>query len=166
MIDIRYAQIRSMDISNSEGISVSLFVQGCDFHCKGCFNSETWDWNGGKEFAKEQVTTILNLCNKPHIKSFCILGGEPLHPRNIDVVTELCKTFKEQYPNKKIWIWTGYTFETYVQNLKVLNYVDVVIDGQFEFDKKDFKLKHRGSSNQRIWKLNNGKWSTDGKKEI
>lgn len=156
---MRYSQIRKMDISNGEGIGVSLFVQGCDFHCNGCFNSETWDWNKGKEFTIKTGLYLLSLCYKPYIKRLSILGGEPLAPQNIDTVTNLSKLFKEQYPDKKLWIWSGYTFENYIYDKEILKYADYIVDGRFEEDKKDLNLKFRGSSNQRIWgKDKNGEW--------
>ena len=88
---MRYAKIRKMDISNGEGVRVSLFVQGCSFHCKNCFNPETWDFNGGKDFTTVEVDKIIKLCNKDYIAGLSILGGEPLHPNNIETVAYICK---------------------------------------------------------------------------
>lgn len=150
---MRYAKIRKMDISNGEGIRVSLFVQGCSFHCKNCFNQETWDFNGGKEFTTEEVDKIIKLANKDYIAGLSILGGEPLHPNNIESVSMLCEYFKFKYPEKTIWIWTGFKYEDILKkenNYNIFNYIDVLIDGQFEEDKKDLTLKWRGSSNQRV----------------
>ena len=160
---MRYAQIRSMDISNGEGIGVSLFVQGCHFMCKDCFNPETWDFNGGKEFTLKDGLYLLSLCYQPYIKRLSILGGEPLAPENINTVTNLSKLFKEQFPDKKLWIWTGYTFEDYVKDKEITKYADVIVDGRFVDELKDFNLKFRGSSNQRIWKKVNGEWIISGK---
>lgn len=151
---MRYAQIRRMDISNGEGIGVSLFVQGCHFACKNCFNQETWDFNGGKEFTLDKELYLLSLCTKPYIKRLSILGGEPLTPENIDTVTNISKLFKGQFPNKKLWIWTGYTFEDYVKDKEITKYADVIVDGRFVDELKDLNLKFRGSSNQRIWVKN------------
>lgn len=147
---MKYAQIRRMDISNGEGIRVSLFVQGCNFHCKGCFNPETWDWNGGKEFTQKEFDLLMNLCNKPYIQGLSLLGGECLDPKNIDVVTQIAKRFKELYSQKDLWLWTGYTFEDYVKDKEITKYVDVIVDGRFIDKLKDFNLKFKGSANQRI----------------
>lgn len=108
---MRYAQIRNMDISNGEHIGVSLFVQGCRFHCKGCFNKETWDFNGGKEWTEEVENKFFELIDKPYIKRVSILGGEPLVDENRLIVLNLIKKIKDKYPEKKIWLYTGYTFD-------------------------------------------------------
>lgn len=151
---MRYASIRKMDISNGEGVRISLFVQGCSFHCKNCFNEETWSWDGGKEFTQKEFNLLMNLCDNPHIKGLSVLGGEPLHPNNIDVVTQIAKKFKELYHKKDLWIWTGYTFEDYVKDKEITKYADVIVDGRFVDELKDLNLKFRGSSNQRIWVKN------------
>ena len=150
---MRYAKIRKMDISNGEGVRVSLFVQGCSFHCKNCFNPETWDFNGGKDFTTVEVDKIIKLCNKDYIAGLSILGGEPLHPNNIESVSMLCEYFKFKYPNKTIWLWSGFRYEDILNrenNYDILNLIDILVDGQFETDKKDLNLKWRGSSNQRV----------------
>lgn len=159
---MRYANIYDFSISDGIGIRVSLFVQGCDFHCKNCFNQETWDWNGGKEFTQKEFDLLMKLCNKHYIRGLSLLGGEPLNPNNIETVTQIAKRFKELYPEKDIWLWTGYTFEDYVKDKKIINYLDVIVDGRFEEDKKDLSLKFRGSSNQRIWRKNkNNEWEIE-----
>lgn len=150
---MKYAKIRKMDISNGEGVRVSLFVQGCSFHCKNCFNQETWDFNGGKEFTTAEIQKIIELANKDYIAGLSILGGEPLHNNNVDEVFHIVATFKEKFPNKDIWLWTGFKFEDAIKDSKrklILCNIDVLIDGQFEEDKKDLTLKWRGSSNQRV----------------
>lgn len=150
---MKYAKIRKMDISNGEGVRVSLFVQGCSFHCKNCFNQETWDFNGGKEFTTSEIQKIIELANKDYIAGLSVLGGEPLHPNNIEAVADVCKSFKKIYPNKTIWLWTGFRYEDILKrenNYNILNYIDVLVDGQFEEDKKDLTLKWKGSSNQRV----------------
>ena len=109
---MRYAQIREMDISNGEGIGVALFVQGCHFHCPNCFNSETWDFHGGKEWTDEIADKFLDLADKPHIKRISILGGEPLAEENVGAVWELLNKIRSRFGNsKKIWLYTGYTWE-------------------------------------------------------
>lgn len=150
---MRYNKIRKMDISNGEGVRVSLFVQGCSFHCKNCFNQETWNFNGGKEFTMAEIQKIIELANKDYIAGLSVLGGEPLHNNNVDEVFHIVATFKEKFPNKDIWLWTGFKFEDAIKDSKrkfILRNVDVLIDGQFEEDKKDLTLKWRGSSNQRV----------------
>ena len=148
---MRYNVIRKMDISNGPGIRVSIFMQGCEFHCKNCFNPETWDFNCGKEeFTDETIEEVLKLCEPDQIKGLSILGGEPLHPRNIDGTTKLAKAFKERYPNKTLWIWSGFLFDKDLKDKEVLKYVDTLVDGQYVDELHDFKLKWRGSSNQRV----------------
>ena len=101
---MRYNKIRKMDISNGPGVRVSLFVQGCTFNCKGCFNQETHDFDGGKEFTYDTIEHILKLCENDNVEGLSILGGEPLHPKNIEGTTKLAKAFKEKMPNKTLWI--------------------------------------------------------------
>ncbi len=146
----RYNKIRKMDISNGPGVRVSVFMQGCTFNCKNCFNPETHDFNGGKEFTGDTINEILNLCNNSYIVGLSILGGEPLHNKNIDASTKLAKAFKEKYPDKSVWIWTGFNFEDYVMDKEITKYADFIVDGQFEEDNKNPKLLYSGSSNQRV----------------
>lgn len=146
----RYNKIRKMDISNGPGVRVSVFMQGCSFNCKNCFNPETHDFNGGKEFTDDTINEILNLCNNSYIVGLSILGGEPLHNKNIDASTKLAKAFKEKYPDKSVWIWTGFNFEDYVMDKEITKYADFIVDGQFEEDNKNPKLLYSGSSNQRV----------------
>jgi anaerobic ribonucleoside-triphosphate reductase activating protein len=160
---MRYNLIRKMDIANGPGIRVSIFVQGCSFHCLNCFNPETHDFNGGKEFDDEKINSILELCEKDYICGLSILGGEPMHPINRDDVTKLAKEFKKRYPNKSIWMWTGYLFDKDLIGLDILNYVDVIVDGQYIDELHDFKLEWKGSSNQRVIDV---KKSLDAKKVV
>ena len=146
---MRYAKIRKMDISNGPGVRVSIFMQGCSFHCKNCFNPETWDFNGGLAFDDSVIDQVLNLCKEDYIAGLSILGGEPMHPNNIEATTQLVKTFKKKYPKKNIWIWSGFLFDQ-LKDKEVLKYIDVLVDGQFVDEKKDPTLKWRGSSNQRV----------------
>lgn len=145
---MRYAQIRNMDISNGTGIGIALFTQGCRFHCKNCFNQDLWNFDGGKEWNKEAEDKIIELASKPFITRLSILGGEPLSFENINDLTYLLKRFKKIYPDKKIWLYSGYTYD--IIDLELLRYVDILVDGQYVDDLKDYKLKFRGSSNQRI----------------
>ena len=158
-----------MDISNGEHIGVSLFVQGCRFCCKGCFNKETWDFSGGKEWTQEIEDKFFDLIDRPYIKRVSILGGEPLAKENASVVLDLIQKIKSKYPEKNIWLYTGYTFEElcemcceeqiynyFTDNvdkyilLKNLQYVDVLVDGRYIDELRDLTLKFRGSSNQRV----------------
>jgi len=147
---MRYNLVRKMDISNGPGVRVSVFMQGCEFHCKNCFNAETWDFKGGKEFTDETIEAIINLCKQEHITGLSILGGEPMHPVNIEGTTELARVFKEECSEKNLWIWTGYLFDKDLKGKEVLNYADVIVDGQYVDDLHDPTLKWKGSSNQRV----------------
>ena len=146
---MRYNKIRKMDISNGPGVRVSIFLQGCAFKCKNCFNPETHDFNGGLEFNQDVVNKVLELANKDHIAGLSILGGEPMHPKNIEATKMLAKAFKERYPNKTIWVWSGFLFEN-LKDKDVLNYIDVLVDGQFVDELRDPTLHWKGSSNQRV----------------
>ena len=154
-----------MDISNGKGIGVALFVQGCHFHCKNCFNSDTWDFSGGKEWTKETKENFLSLMNKPQIKRVSILGGEPLAEENLDSVLDLVNETRLIFPEKTIWLYSGYIWEEIfdategitTQNLNVnrlirqqiIKQCDIMIDGKFIDSQKDLSLKWRGSKNQR-----------------
>lgn len=158
---MRYAQIRSMDISNGEEVGVALFTQGCPFHCKGCFNQETWDFNGGKEWTPEVEEKFLEFVGKPYIQRVTILGGEPLCRENVEAVLWLLKKIKQQYPTKRIWIYTGYCWDemmrvkTYTDlfRLTALGMADVVCEGRFDITKQDIfhkTVRWVGSTNQRV----------------
>ncbi len=147
---MRYNKIRKMDISNGPGVRVSIFMQGCSFHCKNCFNPETWDFKSGTEFTDETIDKIIDLADNDYIKGLSILGGEPMHPNNIKGTTKLAKKFKEIYPDKTIWVWSGFLFDRDLKDKEVLNYIDVLVDGRYEDELHDFTLKWKGSSNQRV----------------
>lgn len=164
---MKYASIRELDISNGEGIGISLFVQGCSFHCKGCFNQDTWDFNGGNEWTKEVENKFLDLASRPYIKRISILGGEPLDNKNVEDLCSLINKIKFIFPDKAIWLFTGFkwnqilypivTDDFNLERGKIINCrrqiaetCDVVVDGQFEEDKRDLTLKFRGSTNQRV----------------
>ena len=147
---MRYNKIRKMDISNGPGVRVSIFFQGCAFHCPGCFNQETWDFAGGKEFNDEIINHVLELANNDVISGLSILGGEPLNPKNILGATKLAKAFKTKYPDKTIWLWSGYLFDEYIHDKEITNYLDVIVDGQFKIELSSPLLKYKGSSNQRV----------------
>ena len=132
---MRYNKIRKMDISNGPGVRVSVFFQGCAFHCFNCFNPETWDFDKGEEFTDETIEHILDLCDNDYIVGLSMLGGEPMHPTNLPGTTKLAKA--------------GFTYEDYVSKQEVINYLDVLVDGQFVDELFDPSLKYCGSSNQR-----------------
>ena len=146
---MRYNKIRKMDISNGPGVRVSIFLQGCAFKCKNCFNPETHDFNGGLEFNQDVVNQVLELANKDHIAGLSILGGEPMHPKNIEATKMLAKAFKEKYPDKTVWVWSGFLFDN-LKDKDALNYIDVLVDGQFVEQLRDPMLHWKGSSNQRV----------------
>ena len=146
---MRYNRIRKMDISNGPGIRVSIFMQGCEFHCKDCFNPETWDFKCGEEFTDETIEKVLDLCNQDHIVGLTILGGEPMHPVNIEGTTKLAKEFKKRFPKKSLWVWTGFLYEG-IKDKEVFDYIDVLVDGQFKTELFSPKLRWKGSSNQRV----------------
>lgn len=146
---MNYAKIKPVDVANGEGVRVSLFVSGCPHHCKGCFNAELWNYDAGEPFTFETINEVVKVCSKSYITGLSLLGGEPLDPKNIHRVTDLCAFFKRAFPHKTIWCYTGYKWED-IKQLHILKYIDVLVDGQFVEDLKDPRLKFRGSSNQRI----------------
>ena len=149
---MRYNTIRSLDIANGPGARISIFCQGCERCCVNCFNPETWDFDGGKEFTEQTMELLLELAKPDYISGISLLGGEPLHPRNRTEVLKLVKKFKEVYPNKTVWLWTGYQIEEVFEDL-VDSEIDVIVDGRFVEELKDLRLKYRGSSNQRVINL-------------
>ena len=147
---MRYNKIRKMDISNGPGVRVSIFMQGCSFNCKNCFNKETHDFCGGKEFDDTTIERVLELCDNENIVGLSILGGEPMHPNNIEGTTKLAKAFKEKYPNKSVWSWSGYSFDDDLKDKEVVKYLDVLVDGRYDDDLRNPTLKWKGSENQRV----------------
>ena len=147
---MRYNKIRKMDIANGPGVRVSIFFQGCAFHCKNCFNKETWDFNGGVEFTDDVIDQIIDLAKDDYICGLSILGGEPMHPKNIKATTQLAKKFRETYPEKTIWAWSGFLFDEYTKDKEVAKYLDVIVDGQYVDELRNPKLKWKGSENQRV----------------
>ncbi len=147
---MRYNKIRKMDISDGPGVRVSIFMQGCAFNCKQCFNPETHDFEGGKEFNDKTIDRVLELCQNENIQGLSILGGEPMHPKNIEGTTKLAKAFKDKFPNKNVWTWTGFSFDKDLKDKEVLKYIDVLVDGQYVDEMRNPTLKYSGSSNQRV----------------
>lgn len=144
-----YGKIEQCSAAAGRGCAVSLFVSGCEFRCKGCHQPETWNFNYGKEFTEQTVECILELAKPNYISHLAIFGGEPLHPRNRSEVLRLTRRFKKEYPDKTIWLWTGYLLEEVFEDL-IDSGIDVVVDGPFVEELKDLRLKYRGSANQRV----------------
>ena len=155
---MNYGRINPNDIANGVGVRVTLFVSGCTHHCKGCFNSETWDFNYGTPFTEETTEQILKLLEPSYINGLTLLGGEPMEPANQEALLPLLKKVKEKFPQKDIWCYSGYLFDTEIKKGRahtkftdeILLCIDVLVDGRFEIDKKNIMLKFRGSENQRI----------------
>ena len=155
---MRYASMRSLDISNGEGVGISLFTQGCRFRCYNCFNPMTWDVNSGNEWNEEAENKLLKLLNRDFIKRITFLGGEPLLDKNLSEIKELISKISVEYNNKTIWIYSGYTWEEIFNSnssemkirQEILKYCDVLVDGRYIDELRDVNLKWRGSSNQRV----------------
>lgn len=156
---MKYADIKTSDIANGQGVRVSVFVSGCNHHCKNCFNREAWDFNYGKDFTEEEVNKVLAELEKPYVSGLSLLGGEPMEYVNQKGLLPLVQKVKEKFPNKSIWCYTGFKYDEDVvdkmctkweETPKMLSYIDVMVDGKFEEEKKDISLKFRGSSNQRV----------------
>lgn len=155
---MKYSQLRKLDAANGPGIRTTLFVSGCTHFCKGCFNEKQQDFNYGDVFTKETEDMMLDYISKPIIHGVSILGGEPFQQHRDDTLLNLLKRIKTEFPEKPIWVWTGYNIETVLEcdsivhkyNRELLKYIDVLIDGRFIEELKDLRLLYRGSSNQRV----------------
>ena len=148
---MRYQSITYPDVNNGLGFRVVLWVSGCTHHCKGCQNSETWDFSSGREFTEDVKNTIFDLLSLPYIKGFTLSGGDPLDSYN-DVLA-LTKEVKEKFPNKDIWLYSGYTIDEVINSGReeILDYVDYFVDGEYKEELRDLTLKFRGSKNQKIY---------------
>ncbi len=161
-----YGNIKECDIADGPGVRVTLFVSGCRNHCRGCFNSETWDFSYGQPYTEETEEKLLALLRPDYVQGFTLLGGEPFEPENQKVCAKLLGRIRELYPKKDIWCYSGYLIDrdlipggrvhTEVTE-KMLSCIDVLVDGRFVEEEKDLTLTFRGSRNQRVLKLENGK---------
>lgn len=154
-----YFKINKYDTANGEGLRTTIFFTCCEFYCKGCFNKDIWASDVGETFTRDVYENKIKPTITEYTAGISALGGEPLHPNNIVAVGDLVDWFKQDFPNKNIWIWTGYTYEELMDRCasdeegdlkRLLRSIDVLVDGRFELDKRDLTLKWRGSSNQRV----------------
>lgn len=146
---MNYHNIVHCDMRNGTGLRVTLFVSGCNHHCKGCHNPRTWDPNSGIEFDEAAKQELFAELNKDYISGVTFSGGDPLFPQNREVILSLCKEIKTLYPNKNIWLYTGYKYEQ-VKHLEILKYIDVLIDGKYVEKLRSVNLPWVGSSNQKV----------------
>lgn len=154
---MNYASIKKCDVAHGPGVRVSLFVSGCEHYCKGCFNSEAWDFSYGEPYDDETQERIIALLKPDYITGLTFLGGEPMHPKNRGNLISLARRVKEAYPKKDIWCYSGYTLEELLQEAKadsnvseLFKYIDVLVDGRFDEGLKSPNLRFKGSANQRI----------------
>ncbi len=159
MIIIHYGEIKNCDIANGPGVRISLFVSGCTNHCKNCFQPQTWDFKYGTPFTEETENKILDMLSRDYINGFTVLGGEPFEPSNQRALYPFLQRVSEQYPQKNIWMFSGFTFEELQSDGShprcevtddILSLIDVLVDGRYDEDLKNLSLKFRGSSNQRL----------------
>lgn len=159
---MRYTKIENYSIANGDGLRVVLWCQGCSLHCKGCHNSSTWDFNDGLEWTKESEDYLFKLLYNNQIKGITFSGGHPLEKENIFEVYKIASRIKSEYPDKDIWLYTGFTYEDILVRAytsitvqdkiirKLLSLVDVIVDGPYIEELRDISLAYRGSNNQRI----------------
>ena len=149
---MNYHNIKHDDMNNGDGIRVTLFVSGCSHHCKGCQNPETWAINGGVLFDLDAFFEICDELEKDYVSGLTLSGGDPLHPMNRKIITELCKFIKRYYPHKTIWCYTGYQYGQ-VKDLDVMHYIDVLVDGEYVEELRDVNAHWVGSTNQKVIRL-------------
>lgn len=143
---------------NGEGLRTILWVSGCNHRCPGCHNPQTWDQNSGEEFTEEKKKELIENLKPDWISGLTLSGGDPMFPANREEVTELAKEIKELFPEKTIWMYTGYCLDD-IQNEPILQYVDVVVDGEFQEEKADVNYPWAGSTNQKVYRNNGGSWT-------
>jgi len=157
-----YGTIKKRDIANGPGVRVSLFVSGCTHHCKGCFNAETWDFHYGQPFTKETEDEILSYLAPDYVAGLSLLGGEPFEPQNQRVLLPFLRRVRELFPNKTVWCYSGYLWDEELirpsrarceATDEMLSLIDVLVDGEFVEEKKNIRLRFRGSENQRLLDL-------------
>ncbi len=146
---MNYHYISKTDLKNGDGLRVVLWVAGCNHMCKGCHNPETWNACSGQKFDDEAKKEIYNELEKDYVSGITFSGGDPLYPNNRHEVGELIEDIAKKFPNKNIWLYTGYAFEE-IKQLPFIKNVDVLVDGPFVESKQELKLKWKGSSNQRV----------------
>lgn len=146
---MHYADIKMFDIANGPGVRVSLFVSGCRRGCKGCFNKEAQSFDYGKKYTYMTYRDLMFKLNNPYITGLSILGGDPCEPENQKSILKLCRNAKLAYPEKDIWMWTGFIWEE-VKDLPVMQYIDMLVDGPFIESHKNLSMPYCGSSNQRV----------------
>ena len=146
---MKYHNITKDDMLNGDGLRTVLWLSGCNHQCKECQNPITWDPEVGLEFDEAAKAELFENLTPSYVSGMTFSGGDPLFPGNRDEVTVLAKEIREKFPNKTIWMYTGYDFEQ-VRDLEVMQYIDVLVDGEFKIDLKDNNAKWRGSTNQRV----------------
>ena len=162
---MHYGLIKKCDIANGEGLRVSIFVSGCRNRCRGCFQPETWDFSYGRPFDSVAMDEILSAADNPSVRGLTVLGGEPLEPENQGDVLEILRKFKEKYPQKTVWLYTGNLYEELMGEMgehrsylpitaELLSLVDVLVDGRYVEEEKSLGLRFRGSKNQRVIDMN------------
>lgn len=152
---MNFMEVKFPDVANGPGIRVSLFVSGCHHHCKGCFNPETWDFAAGQPYTEAQTQKIKTILDNQFVSGLSLLGGEPMEPCHAAEVANVVREVKAHRPDISVWCWTGYTLEALLKQnnpgqMELLGEIDVLVDGQFMEEKKNLRLKFRGSENQRI----------------
>ena len=146
---MRYHNITHDDMLNGDGLRTVLWVSGCTHHCEECQNPITWDINGGLLFDEAAEDEFFQSASKGYISGVTFSGGDPLHPQNRDEITRLAKKFKQKFPEKNIWLYTGFLWED-INDLEVMKYTDVLVDGPYKKELRDPQLHWKGSSNQRV----------------
>lgn len=158
---MNYLDIKLNDVMNGKGVRTTLFVSGCIHECKGCYNRQSWDPEAGQKFTEDTLSYLLETLKPKHISGLSISGGDPLHPNNRNHIRYICDVVKQHYPEKDIWLWSGFRIEDMDHlQMSTLREVDWVIDGRYMCNKKTDK-PFRGSDNQRLIKVSDIKVKDD-----